>query len=202
MVDNDPNHRDRAGAPIGTRKSWVPWVVGAAVLLLLVLLLRGCGGEDDAALTQPASESVTAFPDGEAGVVPVASDRATSWDAGAFGTYLAGNEPLGRAFALERVTFASGSALLNSDAKAQIAEVAAALKRRPSARVTLRGYADPAGDAAANQALSAQRTDAVRNALVDAGASLAQVTSARALGETGSSATAGNRRVEISVTAR
>lgn len=202
MVDNDPNHHDRAGAPVGSRKAWVPWVIGAAGLLLLVLLLRSCGGEDDAAVTDPARETVTAFPDGEAEVMPVASDRANPWDAGAFGSYLAGNEPLGRAFALERVTFASGSALLNSDAKAQIGEVAAALKARPSARVSLRGYADPQGDAAANQALSAQRTDAVRNALVDAGAALAQVTSARALGETGSSATAGNRRVEISVTAR
>lgn len=200
MVENDPNHRDRADAPIGSRKPWVPWVIGAAVLLLLVLLLRGCGGNNDAVLTDTSREGVTAFPDGEA--VPVATDRAIAWNEGSFGTYLAGNEPLGRAFVLERVTFATGSALLNSDAQAQIGEVAAALKGRPSARVSLRGYADPQGNAADNQALSSQRTDAVRNALVDAGASVAQVTSARALGETGNSATADNRRVEISVTAR
>lgn len=201
MVDNDPNHRNRAGAPLGTKRNWVPWVVGAALILLLVLLLRSCGGNEEAAVIDPATQNAT-LPNGAAGTVPVASDRAITWDAGAFRTYLTGNEPLGRAFALERVTFASGSALLNADAKAQIGEVAAALKNYPSARVSLRGYADPEGDAAANQALSAQRTDAVRNALVDAGAAIAQVTSAKALGETGSTATSDNRRVEISVTAR
>jgi outer membrane protein OmpA-like peptidoglycan-associated protein len=206
MVDNDPNRRDRVGAPVAGRKSWLPWVIGGIVLLLLILLLRGCGDDEATVATGTGEDTAAMAPaDGTAGMGAggaMTPGQATAWNANEFGTYLGGTEPVGRSFALERVTFASGSALLNADARAQINEVAAALKSRPSARVSLRGYADPAGDAAANQALSEQRTAAVRNALVDAGATAAQVAATSAMGETGTDTNVGNRRVEITVTAR
>lgn len=206
MVDingnNDRDRRDGVAGTTGRRNRWLPWVIGGILLLLLLLALRSCSDDDnDAAADQTVAEAPAGT---DAGTVPAATavGQTTDWNREAFGSYLAGDEAIGRTFALGRVTFASGSALMNSDAKAQVSEVAEALKGRPTARVSLRGYADPAGDAAANQALSQQRTDAVRNALVSAGAGENQVTSASALGETGDAAVEANRRVEITVTGR
>lgn len=211
MVDNTPNsdrerdRRDATGAPV-VRNRWLPWVIGGVVLLLLLLALRSCGdkdADDTAVVTDNAASAPSGTVTGTVAATGAAgAGAASAWDRTAFSDYLAGNEPVGRAFALERVTFASGSVLLNADAKAQVGEVAAALKARPTARVSLRGYADPAGDAAANQALSEQRTNAVKNALVAAGAGKDQVAAASALGETGDAAIEANRRVEITVTAR
>jgi outer membrane protein OmpA-like peptidoglycan-associated protein len=205
VVDSNNGNRDRdrldgAGAADARRNRWLPWVVGGVLLLLLLLALRSCGDDDaDQAATTAAGPAGTVT-----GTVSAtgAAAAATPWSSQDFATYLGGSDPLGRAFALERVTFASGSAILNADAQAQIGEVAAALKSRPTARVELRGYADPAGDAAANQALSQQRTEAVRKALTAAGAGADQVTVAEAMGETGNAAVEANRRVEIAVTAR
>jgi membrane fusion protein (multidrug efflux system) len=197
----DHNHdRGNAGAPAGRRKPWLPWLIGGVLLLLLLLALRSCGEDDEVQNAQETATAETMGPRVEGTVT--ANAAPTAWSSQDFAGYLGGTEPLGRAFVLERVTFASGSALLNADAQAQIREVATALKGRPSAKVALRGYADPAGDAAANQALSSQRTDAVRNALIKAGANEAQVAAAGAMGETGNAAVEGNRRVEITVTAR
>jgi len=212
MVDRNDNgidDRREAGVPPPRRRpNWLLWVIGAVLLLLLLLAVRSCADNDadaDHAGNVADADNVAMAPDESAGAGTAAmadAGQPVVWNREAFTTYLGGTEPVGRAFALDRVTFNSGSALLKADAKAQIAEVAAALKARPTARVSLRGYADPAGDAAANQALSEQRTNAVRNALVDAGASEAQVAAAQALGETGNAAVEANRRVEITVTAR
>ena len=203
MVDNDSNRHDRAAAPATGRNRWLPWVMGALVLLGLILLLRSCGDDDRAAdVADDGTIATTGAADTAATDPALAAGGSMAWNANAFGTYLAGNEALGRTFGLERVTFASGSSLLRGDALSEVQEVAAALKARPTARVTLRGYADPAGDAAANQELSETRTQAVRNALIKAGAGENQIVAAEALGETGNAATARNRRVEITVDAR
>lgn len=70
---------------------------------------------------------------------------------GGLATYLAGNQPLGQTYELSQVTFHSGSAELGAAANDEIADTAGALQPRSTARVSLRGYADPAGDAAANR---------------------------------------------------
>ncbi len=198
--NQDRNRHDGVGTTGARRNRWLPWVIGGILLLVLFLALRSCGDDDSTDASQTVAEAPVA---GAADIAPAtATDETLDWNSETFATYLASTDPVGRSFALGRVTFASGSALLNNDAKAQVGEVATALKGRPTARVSLRGYADPAGDAAANQALSQQRTDAVRNALIGAGAGENQVTSASALGETGSAAVEGNRRVEITLTAR
>ncbi len=75
----------------------------------------------------------------------------TAYQRGGLATYLAGNQPLGQTYALSQVTFHSGSAELGAAANEEIADIAGALQARSNARVSLRGYADPAGDAAANR---------------------------------------------------
>jgi outer membrane protein OmpA-like peptidoglycan-associated protein len=197
--NDDRDRRDRAAAG-GTRR-WLPWVLGALALLLLILALRSCGDDEADRATTTGANNAAMAPAGTP-VGATAGGEAAAWNSAAFTSYLVGSEPVGRAFALDQVTFASGSSLIRNEAQGQIGEVAAALRARPTARVSLRGYADPAGDAAANQELSETRTQAVRNALIKAGASENQIEAASAMGETGDAATEANRRVEITVTAR
>ncbi|MGX7953154.1 OmpA family protein [Tsuneonella sp. HG249] len=201
---NDHDRHDRAAdAAGGGMRRWLPWIIGALALLLLLLALRSCDDDRGEAGTETVitGDTTTVTPAGTAAGT-AATGEPSAWNSAAFTSYLGGNEPVGRAFALDQVNFASGSSLIRNEAQGQIAEVAAALKARPTARVSLRGYADPAGDAAANQELSETRTQAVRNALIKAGAGENQIAAASAMGETGNAATEANRRVEITVTAR
>lgn len=203
MVDNDPNrdvhgHSTLKSAPegAGTRKWW-PLLLGAlALLALLFLLLRGC--DQDGAEVTPTAEATVATPIATPAAGTVA---ATPYSSAAFNRTLTGTEALPVNYTLDRVTFDSGSAVLNDDARAEITDLANALKARSTARVALRGYADPSGDAAANQALSEQRAAAVREAMIAGGVAASQITTA-ASGETGDSTARENRRVEISLLQR
>lgn len=211
-MDNDRNDRidpvtgaPHAGRPVGDRdgRNWLWWLIAAAIAItLLILLIRGCddatdnGVVDDTAATAAAATTGERVSDAGDPMVPAAAYRTADFDA-----YLGGTEPVGRAFALDRVTFASGSDALDAAGRAEVAELAGVLERYPNAAVALTGYADPEGDAAANQALSQRRAQAVQAALVEAGAAAGRVTLAAA-GETGDAAVRANRKVEVRVTAR
>ncbi len=68
----------------------------------------------------------------------------------------------------ERVTvnFTPGSARLSNIAKAKLDEVALKMKQDPDLRALVLGYTDPSGNSAANQKISEQRAQAVKNYLV------------------------------------
>jgi outer membrane protein OmpA-like peptidoglycan-associated protein len=68
----------------------------------------------------------------------------------------------------ERVTvnFTPGSARLSNIAKAKLDEVALRMKQDPELRAMVIGYTDPSGSADANQRMSEQRAEAVKNYLV------------------------------------
>jgi outer membrane protein OmpA-like peptidoglycan-associated protein len=68
----------------------------------------------------------------------------------------------------ERVTvnFTPGSARLSNIAKAKLDEVALKMKQDPSLRAQVLGYTDTSGSASANQKMSDQRAQAVKNYLV------------------------------------
>ena len=109
---HDDHDRRAAAAAEGRIRRWLPWILGAIALLILILALRSCGDDDrsdnitttgDPAVVDPAATSTLG--------TPVAGE-ASAWNSQAFTTYLGGNEPVGRAFALDRVTFASGSSLI------------------------------------------------------------------------------------------
>lgn len=196
------NDRDRRQG----RRNWLPLILGAIVLIaLLFLLLRACSeaSDTDYGLTDsPPGESISTEPDTEGLNAPTtAAAVPTAYASGQLGRTLSGTDRLPLTYELATVNFDSGSAALDDDANDEIADVAAALRARPSARVALRGFADPEGDEAANQKLSVDRANAVRKALVAAGASDDQI-EIDALGETGEGAVRQNRRVELTVTAR
>jgi outer membrane protein OmpA-like peptidoglycan-associated protein len=188
------------------RRGKLPLIIGAIVaLVLLILLVRGMDEADeqaDGAFSEVAGGEIGEVPAATATVPPTATGAAAmAYAPGGLASYLSGAEPVGRVFELAQVTFDSGSAELSDAANGEIVDIAAALQGRSSARVSLRGFADPDGDAAANQQLSQQRAEAVRAALIEAGAGDAQVAIA-GLGETGNAAVRQNRRVELTVTAR
>jgi outer membrane protein OmpA-like peptidoglycan-associated protein len=68
----------------------------------------------------------------------------------------------------ERVTvnFTPGSARLSNIAKAKLDEVALKMRQDPDLRALVIGYSDPSGSSDANQRISEQRAEAVKNYLV------------------------------------
>lgn len=70
---------------------------------------------------------------------------------------------------LDGVTFSKGSANLKDNSKKQIDNLVAILKAYPSANVKFGGYTDNTGSSEANQKISAQRAEAVVNALIAGG---------------------------------
>lgn len=75
---------------------------------------------------------------------------------------------LTEAISLElKVQFDSGKAIVKDEYKAEIEKAAAVMKQYPSAYMEIQGHTDSSGRAAANNALSQQRADAVRAVLVN-----------------------------------
>lgn len=72
-------------------------------------------------------------------------------------------------FEFDRLTFETGSARLTPQSDSQIATLAQVLQAYPDVKVKIGGYTDNTGDEAANMALSQERADAVRNALIGQG---------------------------------
>jgi len=72
-------------------------------------------------------------------------------------------------FALEGVTFTTGSAHLSTMGAAKVEDLAVLLKGHPSAKIKLVGHTDNAGDREANRVLSEDRANSVRDELVRMG---------------------------------
>ncbi|WP_191558554.1 OmpA family protein [Brevundimonas aurantiaca] len=195
--DRDP----RTPPPPAGLRRYLPWILGAAALLIILLLLTRCGSRDDVDRTVPAE------PVGPAATQPVlpgdAAVGVSSLDA-----YLAGTDAAPRTFAFERVHFDTGSSTIRAQDRPEIQAVAGVLNRYPNARVRLYGYADARGEDAANRTLAQARADVVRSALTAAGVDARRI-EALSGGETNpvdSNATEGglaeNRRTELVVVQR
>jgi outer membrane protein OmpA-like peptidoglycan-associated protein len=67
---------------------------------------------------------------------------------------------------LHGLQFPSGKAQLSADAEPLLDKIVQLVERMPSARLVVEGHTDSAGKPEANQSLSQQRADAVRDALI------------------------------------
>lgn len=112
-------------------------------------------------------------------------------------------EQAGAALVLQGVNFKTGSAELTPESSAILDEVVEGLNAHPEVEIEIRGYTDDVGRAAANQKLSEQRANSVRQYLIDKGIAANRLT-AVGLGEenpVASNATpegrAQNRRIEF-----
>lgn len=196
--DRDP----RTPPPSAGLRRYLPWILGAAALLIILLLLTRCGSRND------ADRTVAAEPVAPAATQPVLPGDAAPVGVSRLDAYLAGTDAAPRTFAFERVHFDTGSSTIRPDDRPEIQAVAGVLNRYPNARVRLYGYADARGDAAANRTLAQARADVVRSALTAAGVDARRI-EALSGGETNpldANATTGglaeNRRTELVVVQR
>jgi outer membrane protein OmpA-like peptidoglycan-associated protein len=74
------------------------------------------------------------------------------------------------------ILFATGSDVLEAASTPTLAAIGAMMAAHPELRLTIEGHTDNAGDAAANQALSERRAQAVRAYLVSHGVDAARLT--------------------------
>lgn len=104
---------------------------------------------------------------------------------------------------IEGANFASGSAILKPAASGQLDTVVEFAAKYKEANLAIVGYTDNRGSETANQALSAQRAEAVKAYLVNKGVDAGRITtsgkgSANPVGDNNTAAgRAQNRRVEI-----
>jgi outer membrane protein OmpA-like peptidoglycan-associated protein len=74
-------------------------------------------------------------------------------------------------FDFDRLLFDTNSAILQPSSREQLNNIASILKAFPGAHLKIGGYTDNTGDPSANQTLSQQRADTVRQQLIDMGVS-------------------------------
>ena len=105
-----------------------------------------------------------------------------------------------RAYLLKGVFFETASAKLSDKSKAQLDDIAKALKEHPNVKVMVRGHTDKTGDADKNRELSAKRSEAVKQALISRGVNASNIlVSGMGSDEPISDNNKENRRVDIAV---
>lgn len=197
------------------KKSWIPWVLLALLLLALLFGLRACDNEEAAVV---ATAPVAAVPVEPAPATPAPVDiPANATDSGnvavlpgtsAIGAFLAGNETLPRTFVFEQINFATGEAAIRPEDRSELDTLASLMKQHPTSRIRIVGYADERGPAPMNARLGMDRAESVKAALVERGIAAERLETATG-GETNPidpNATTGerldNRRAELIVLER
>ena len=187
---------------------WLPWLIGLVVLVVLFLMFRSCGQQvenkaGEAAKAVANAAKSLSLPGGTTLTVPPGGFIESIY------VYLSNpSGGAGTGYALDAVTFETGSATLTATSSAQLDQLAAVLTAFPTAAVSIEGHTDNTGDAAANKTLSGQRAEAVKSALVSKGIAADRI-AATGFGQEKPIASndteegrAKNRRVEIVVTKR
>lgn len=200
------------------KKSWIPWVLLALLLLALLFGLRSCDDEREAAVVESAPVAVAPVDPVPPTPQPV-DIPANPGDTGnvavlpgtsAIGAYLDGSEPLPGTFVFEQINFATGEANIRPEDMNELDKLAAVMKENPTSRIRIVGYADERGPAPMNARLGMDRAEAVKTALVERGVAANRLEAATG-GETnpidptpttGTGERLDNRRVELIVVER
>ena len=145
---------------------YLPWVLGALLLLALLFLIVNAfeegvedGREDRderAAITETRRGEVTY----ESGTIAGDLDR-----------FLRSDDPAPRTFTFDRLNFDSGSASVRAADVGDMDRLAQVLAAHPTARIAILGYTDAEGSGRSNARLGQQRAEAVSDALATRGIS-------------------------------
>ena len=177
---------------------WLPWVIGALLLLGLLLALRGCGDDDEARVADATAT--------DAQTATVTTTGGTDEDGAILTrdveTYLAGSEATPRTFGFNNVFFDTGSAEIRPDDQQELARLARVLAARPTLKADIVGMADAQGNDVANSKLAMDRAKAVVRLLVANGVPAAALTASGAGEGNASGADQGSRRVDLVINAR
>lgn len=208
----------------GKGRSWLPWVLGAIVLLIIIMYFgKGCNSSEksqtpvvsadttkmnDTTMNQPVApvhESLKVkLPDG------VELDAYKGGIEDQLVTFL--NDPTSVAgknvwFDFDNLNFKTGSADITEESMKQVQNIVAILKAYPKLKIKIGGYTDKTGDSLNNIKLSKSRADAVVAALKNEGSKSTQVTGAEGYGSQFAKAAADapdeerkkDRRIAVSV---
>ena len=173
------------------------WVVFSTVTILLISViiwvLKGADGANDAKATTTAAAAVATSAAGHA----VAQDAASSSQTGAITEEFVAFEQATPTQPAGAIYFTSASASLPADTQQAIATVVEALKAVEGRRVLLAGYHDPTGNIDFNRDLAKRRALGVREALIAQGIPAQRIILRKPEQTTGSGNNAEARRVEI-----
>jgi outer membrane protein OmpA-like peptidoglycan-associated protein len=183
--------------PPKSKVNWLPLVIGAIVLLLIILFLfKGCNGADK---TEAVVTTDTARMD-SAVVTPVLPDRQSMKvklpDGVELNAFKGGiedqlvvflNDPASVPgkdmwFDFDNLNFKTGSADITEESLRQVQNITAILKAYPKVKIKIGGYTDKTGDSVSNLALSRSRATAVVAALKTAGGNASQIIGAEGYG--------------------
>lgn len=196
------------------RKGWLWGLLAAAALLLIALFSYWTAPVERAATT--ATTTATNIGANVARAVRSIDlpggakvDVTTGGFVDSLAAFLASTDAtLGRSFTFDDLQFETGSATLSATSDRQLSALAAVLKAYDGVAVNVAGHTDNVGDAAVNKKLSADRAEAVKQALVSKGVAAARLTG-EGFGEEKPMASndseegrAKNRRVELVILKR
>ena len=149
-------------------KRWWPILAIAVAAIGLISYIRGCNN----AVTNHLAQ--LKLPNGQTLSVPEGSFNYS------LAQYLASgdNRELPKAFVFDNLNFNSGTTQLTPDSQPTVSNLIVILGAYPNAQVQLVGHTDNTGDPAANQKLSLDRANAVRDLLVAGDIPAARITTA------------------------
>ncbi len=195
------------------RNYYLPWILGALALLLLLLALKGCFSRHDDKTVTTANTTTTT----QTAALPVETVKLPNGSSVdltpntlnyELQRFLASNEATPRTFTFDKLNFDTGSATIRAEDQANVDALAQILAAYPKAAGRVVGYTDARGSAGANANLGKDRADAVVAALGAKGVASGRVTAASG-GETNPADTNAtkegqfeNRRTELVVTSK
>lgn len=164
---------------------YLPWIVGALVLLGLIFAMRNCAAQRTVtpppqpaptvtpratAPTPPATPAPTAQPT-VALQLPGGSTVNVPEGSIGFGVvkFLQSNEPAPKTFIFDNLNYDTASRALTPESRPTVSALATILSAYPNTTVRVVGYTDNQGDPAANKTLSDQRAATVKSELVRLG---------------------------------
>lgn len=197
------------------RSSWLPWLIGAILLIaLLVFLLRSCNKTDivggtitdsaatsgTIATTTPSTTKTPDWADLDKNAPNANYDEITNKDISVRGNDNYGIYSLG-----ENILFETGKSTIRTDAAQNLQQLAASIEKRfADGDLRVYGYTDSVGTAGSNKELAQQRAEAVKSWLATNAGIDSDKISINAIGEgapVATNATASgrqeNRRVEV-----
>jgi outer membrane protein OmpA-like peptidoglycan-associated protein len=208
----EPVHLERVRAsetPVAAEPArpmrWLPLALAGLAALLLLMFLRGRTAKPNVdTLAQQASSAVSRvdLPGGTGISVPQGSINYN------LARFLADKSAtdVPKTFVFDHLNFDSATTQLTPESVPTVNDLATVLKAYPSAQVQLVGHTDNTGSSAANQTLSLDRANAVKETLVAQGVGADRISTAgfgqdRPVASNDSEAgRAQNRRLELTVT--